>query len=119
MCFPAVPKVAPQVLPPPPPPPPPAQPKTIAPPTPPPAPAAPPVSATPGAQATGLESAQLKTGGSTVESKRRAREGASRLKKKVPTKRTSTKVPDTKGTGQGLSYSGNISGSGSSLNINK
>lgn len=119
MCFMRPPTPPPAPTPPPPPPPPPAQPKTIAPPTPPPAPAPPPISATPGAQATGLESAQLKTGGSTVESKRRAREGASRLKKKVPTKRSTLKVPDTKGTGQGLSYSGNISGSGSSLNINK
>ena len=115
MCFrPPTPPPAPA-----PPPPPPPQPKPIPAPTPPPAPAAPPVSATPGAQATGLESAQLKTGGSTVESKRRTREGASRLKKKVPTKRTTRTVPDTKGTGQGLSYSGNVSGSGSSLNINK
>jgi len=75
---------------------------------------------TPGAQATGLESAQLKPAEGQLEQKRRAREGTGRLKKKTPTKRrTVAKVPDTKGTGQGLSYSGNISGSGSSLNINK
>ena len=112
MCF-GAPKPPTPPTPPPPPAPPPAQPMTISPPTP------PPVGPQMPGQATGVESAQLKAGGSGPESAKRAREGARRLRKKTPAKTSTKKVPTTKGQGQGLSYSGNLSGSGSSLNINK
>ena len=104
--------------PPPPAPPPPAPAPIPAPPPPPPAPQIAP-------QKTDLETTRIRSGNADVEAKRRQRQGTQRLKKKAPkerqTLRTSAQqqqTPQAPGAG-GVSYGGQVSGAGMSLNIQR
>lgn len=99
---------------PPTPPPPPAP--VPAPPPPPPAPAAPPAG-------TSIESARVVPKDADMEARRRAREGTARLKKKPKPVDQTLRQPQAEaakapGAG-GLSYGGEVSGGGMSLNIQR
>ena len=99
---------------PPTPPPPPAP--VPAPPPPPPAPAAPPAG-------TSIESARVVPKDADMEAGRRAREGTSRLKKKPKVTDQTLRQPQAEATkapgAGGLSYGGEVSGGGMSLNIQR
>lgn len=107
---------APQYTPPPAPKPPPPPPPVQTPPQP------PPLSTTLPVATKATESAQLKTNAADVEAKQMKKKGTAALKKKKPVAKSTTlkegATPEAK-AGSGLSYGGNISGAGASLNIQK
>lgn len=105
-----------------PPPAPPAPPTPPPPPAPVPAPPPPPAPA-PAPAATSIESARVVPKDADTEARRRAREGTSRLKKKPKVTDQTLRQPQAEaakapGAG-GLSYGGEVSGGGMSLNIQR